>query len=72
MIAKGERVMNSESDSTAARLLSAFFNRLERKEPMAPVATPAVVVGRAGADGDQAQAPKSLSLEAWPHPWQSA
>lgn len=63
--------MESESDFTAARLLSAFFNRLERNEPTAPMGSPAVVVERAGADGDQTPA-SSLSLEAWPHPWQSA
>jgi len=64
--------MESESDFTAARLLSAFFNRLERKEAMPPMGSPAVVVERAGADGDQTPTPKSLSLEAWPRPWQSA
>jgi hypothetical protein len=63
--------MDREFDCTAAQLLSAFF-MLDRKGPMAPTGSPAVVAELAGTNGDRTPAPKGLSLEAWPRPWQSA
>lgn len=65
--------MDSESaDFTAARLLRAFFNKIDQQEPMAPAASHAGVVELARKNGDPIPASSCLNLEAWPRPWQSA
>ena len=65
--------MDSESaDFTAARLLRAFFNRFDQKEPVGPFGSPAGSVELGGKSGNQPAGPDSPNFEAWPRPWQSA
>lgn len=65
--------MDSESaDFTAARLLRAFFDRFDQKEPFGPIGSSAGAVELAGKNGNPSPASDNSHLEAWPRPWQSA
>lgn len=65
--------MDSESaDFTAARLLRAFFDRFDQKQPLGPIGSSAGVVELAGKNGNSSPASDSSNREAWPRPWQGA